>query len=168
MPSLSSISDPKAYHILTYGTLLGSTFFQTFLGGPLAFKALPRPQFATLQQTVIPYFFALQTALTTVLPLTWIGEKAAAIGDASIRHSAGTRGLLAKENIWTGLVPIAIMFGTSLLNLAVLGPATTKVMKERKYQGMPLLWLACEVAKYELICADKGDRNKGREEVLRC
>lgn len=28
MPSLSSISDPKVYHILTYGTLLGSNLFQ--------------------------------------------------------------------------------------------------------------------------------------------
>jgi hypothetical protein len=28
------------------------------------------------------------------------------------------------------------MFVTGLANLAVLGPATTKIMKERKHQGM--------------------------------
>lgn len=133
MPSLSSFTDPKAYHILTYGTLLGSSMFQTFMGGPLAFKALPRPQFSTLQQAIFPPFFALQTALPVVLALTWPGENTV-MG----RQGEGWRGLTEGGGLWSGLVPIGIMFGTSLLNLVVLGPATTKVMKERKHQGMGL------------------------------
>jgi hypothetical protein len=137
MPSISSFTDPQAYHILSYGTLLGSTFFQTFMGGPIAYTCLPKAQFSTLQQKIFPPFFSLQTALPVLLAITWPGEKlAGATGVGLVRKNAGWRGLLEADNLWTGLVPVAIMFGTALLNLVVLGPATTKVMKERKHQGM--------------------------------
>lgn len=135
MSSFASISDPKAYHIITYGTLLGSNLFQTFMAGPVAYKALPRPQFSTLQQAIFPPYFTFQTVLPLVLALTWPGEKLASAGSAVARKSAGYTGLLEEENRWTALIPIALMCGTSLLNLVVLGPATTKVMKERKHQG---------------------------------
>ncbi|KAK5122232.1 hypothetical protein LTR85_004142 [Meristemomyces frigidus] len=134
MPTLASLSDPKAYHILTYGTLLGSTIFQTFLAGPLAFKVLPRPQFSTLQQAIFPPFFTFQTALPVVLALTWPGERVASVGGASMRQNAGIRGLMDGDNLWTALMPVVVMFGTSLLNLVLFGPATTKVMRERKHQ----------------------------------
>lgn len=135
MPTLSSFSDPHVYHQLTYGSLLGSTLFQTFFAGPLAFKVLPRPSFSTLQTAVFPPFFALQTALPLVLALTWPGEKVAGVGGAVVRSNAGWRGLMEGRNVMDALVPVAVMFGTSLLNLVLLGPATTKVMKERKHQG---------------------------------
>ncbi|KAF7196421.1 Xanthocillin biosynthesis cluster protein D [Pseudocercospora fuligena] len=134
MPGTQSLFDPKNYHILTYGTLLGSNLFQTFLAGPLAFKALPRPSFSTLQQAIFPPYFTFQTALPLVLALTWPGEKLAQAGGAVARRHAGPYGLLEEENRWIALLPIVIMFGTSLLNLVALGPATTKVMKERKHQ----------------------------------
>lgn len=135
MPSVSSLSDPTAYHILTYGTLLGSNIQNTFLAGPLAFKVLPRPQFSTLQQAIFPPYFAFQTALPIVLALTWPGVKSAALGGATMREHAGPRGLLEEQYMWTALAPIALMCGTSLLNLVLLGPATTNVMKQRKHQG---------------------------------
>ncbi|KAK5136406.1 hypothetical protein LTR08_003532 [Meristemomyces frigidus] len=134
MPTLSSLTNPSAYHILTYGTLLGSNLFQTFMNGPIAFTALPRAQFSTLQQAIFPPYFVLQTALPLVLALTWPGERAASLGGMVARTSAGYRGLMEEGNVWTALVPVAIMCGTSLLNLVVLGPATTKVMRERKHQ----------------------------------
>jgi len=115
---------------------LGSNIFQTFLAGPLAFKVLPRPQFSTLQQAIFPPYFSFQTILPLVLALTWPGEKLASAGDAIVRQHAGPRGIAEGDNVWLALTPIAIMFGTSLLNLVILGPATTKVMKERKHQGM--------------------------------
>lgn len=141
MPTFSSLSDPNAYHILTYGTLLGSNLFQTFLNGPVAYKALPRPQFSTLQQAIFPPYFSFQTALPIILALTWPGEKVAAAGSAAMRQNTGARGLLEGDNVLTALTPIAIMFGTSLLNLVLLGPATTKVMRERKHQGGLLFYL---------------------------
>lgn len=135
MPSLSSISDPKAYHIITYGTLLGSNLFQTFMAGPLAYQALPRPQFSQLQQAIFPPYFTLQTVLPLVLALTWPGEKLAAAGGAIARKSTGYAGVFEEQNRWAALIPIALMCGTSLLNLVALGPATTKVMIQRKHQG---------------------------------
>jgi len=136
MPSYSSLSDPKAYHVLAYGTLLGSTIFQTFIGGPVAFKALPRPSFSQLQTAIFPIFFTMQSALPVALALTWPGVKLAetALGGVAVRKGAGLSGLMQRENLWDALIPVAVMFGTSVLNLAVFGPATTKVMKERKHQ----------------------------------
>ena len=134
MPSFASLVDPKPYHILSYGTLLGSTFFQSFIAGPFAFYALPRPQFSVLQQKIFPTYFAIQTALPVVLALTWPGER---VAGAALRKGAGWRGVLDGGNFWDALVPIGLMLGTGVLNLIVLGPATTKVMKERKHQGNP-------------------------------
>lgn len=72
--------------------------------------------------------------MSLVLALTWPGEKLASDGGAIERQYAGLRGITEGGNIWRALAPIAIMFSTSLLNLVILGPATTKVMKERKHQ----------------------------------
>ncbi|KAK0786415.1 hypothetical protein LTR02_012549 [Friedmanniomyces endolithicus] len=132
MPSTASLTSPTSYHLLTYGTLLGS----------ISYTALPRPQFSTLQQAIFPPYFTLQTLLPLVLALTWPGEShhttatlgLRGSGDVAGRLNAGYSGLLAKANFWDALVPIAMMFGTSLLNLAVLGPATTRVMRRRKQQ----------------------------------
>jgi hypothetical protein len=135
MPSTASFSDPKVYHILTYGTLLGSNLFQTFLGGPLAFKALPRPQFSTLQQAIFPPYFTFQAALPVLLALTWPGDKIAQVGVKAITQNTGFWGIFSDNSFWTAGVPVAIMFATSAANLFVFGPATTKVMKERKHQG---------------------------------
>jgi hypothetical protein len=66
------------------------------------------------------------------LALTWPEEK---VADSPLRRDAGWRGVFETGNVWDALVPIGLMFGTGLLNLAMLGPATTKVMRERKHQG---------------------------------
>jgi hypothetical protein len=136
MPNFASLSDPKAYHILAYGTLLGSTMFQTFIAGPVAFKALPRPSFSSLQSAIFPVFFSIQTALPIVLALTWPGSKVlSAAGGLAVRENAGLKGLLHDDNLYSGLIPVGIMLGTAVVNLLFLGPTTLKVMKERKHQG---------------------------------
>ena len=136
MPSTASFKDPKVFHILTYGTLLGSNLFQTFLGGPLAFKALPRPSFSTLQQAIFPPYFTFQAALPVLLALTWPGEKLAQVGGSELTQNSGFWGIFSENNLMTAGVPVFLMFATSAANLLVFGPATTKVMKERKHQGM--------------------------------
>ncbi|KAJ6141314.1 hypothetical protein N7470_010210 [Penicillium chermesinum] len=89
------MSDPRPYHIISYGTLLGTQFFQSFVGGVIAFRALPRPQFASLQTAIFPVYFPLQTALPVVVALT------ASKG----RHLLGLSGLTAPENRWGTLIP---------------------------------------------------------------
>ena len=103
---------------------------QSFVGGVVAYKALPRPQFSSLQQAIFPIYFSLQTALPVILALTYPGEKSGLNPAAS-----GLGGCLAEKNRTNILVPIVTIFATSLANLLFIGPATTKVMKERKHQG---------------------------------
>lgn len=139
MTSLHSISDYKAYHILSYGSLLGSTLFQSFIGGVVAYKALPRPQFSTLQQKTFPIFFAMQSVLPLILVATYPGEKLLGIGGEYIRENVGLSGVMAEANRWTVLGPLATMFATAVLNLVLVGPATTKTMKARHHQGKSIL-----------------------------
>jgi len=110
--------------------LLGTQFFQSFVGGIIAFRSLPRPQFSTLQTAIFPVYFGLQTGLPVLLALTYPGAKTL-LGTAS-----GLNGTFADVNRWSVLIPIAGMFATGLANMLWIGPATTRIMKERKHQGM--------------------------------
>ncbi len=103
---------------------------QSFVGGIVAYRALPRPQFASLQQAIFPIYFSLQTALPVVIALTYPGENTV-LGSTS----SGFGGVLAEGNRMRVLAPLLMVFGSSLLNLAVVGPATTRIMRERKHQG---------------------------------
>ncbi|KAL9087557.1 MAG: hypothetical protein Q9159_003573 [Coniocarpon cinnabarinum] len=118
--------------IFSYGTLLGSTIFQSFIAGPVAFKVLPRPSFATLQTGIFPVYFAMQTALPAMMALTFPDVASSAVTGA--RVSAGPMGLLDDRVRLSALTPLGVAFATALVNLVWLGPVTTQVMKERKHQ----------------------------------
>lgn len=113
----------------SYGTLLGSEIFQSFIGGVTAFRTLPRPQFASLQSALFPIYFGMQTALPIVLALTFPSERTAVGNSAS-----GFAGILEPANRLHVLTPISIIFVSGLLNAAWIGPLTTKTMRERKHQ----------------------------------
>ncbi|KAK3197650.1 hypothetical protein GRF29_216g875653, partial [Pseudopithomyces chartarum] len=116
MASLSSFKNPAAYHLLSYGTLLGSTLFQSFIGGIIAFRVLPRPQFSTLQKHTFPTYFALQSITPAIMALTYPS------GPTSLYHQPATGDGLASWLIGT-------MFVTGLVNLLYVGPQTTEIMK---------------------------------------
>jgi len=103
--------------------------FQSFIGGIVSYKALPRSQFSQLQQKLTPVYFGLQTVFTSVLALTYPGSQLLGI-------PSGLRGTLAESNRWSVLIPLATTLVTSVANWAFVGPATTKIMKDRKHQGM--------------------------------
>lgn len=92
----------------------------------IAFRALPRPQFSQLQTATFPVYFSLQSALPVVVALT------ASKGGQAL----GISGLVAPENRFKTLLPMATAVVTGLTNLFVLLPLTKDVMKERKLQGM--------------------------------
>ncbi|KAJ9602103.1 hypothetical protein H2200_013463 [Cladophialophora chaetospira] len=129
MPDTSILWSPAPYHIISYGILLGTTTFQSFVGGIVAFKSLPRAQFASLQQATFPIYFAMQTSLPVILALTLPPERTA----ISTRPGS-LSGVLDPDNRLHVLTPIATMLLTALLNVAYLGPATTKCMRQRKHQ----------------------------------
>lgn len=114
----------------SFRTLLGATVFQSFIGGVVAYQCLPRPQFATLQQKTFPVFFSLQSILPLIMIATYPGEKM-----LGARENSGFNGVMAESNRWTVFVPIATILVTSVANLFLVGPATTKTMKERHHQG---------------------------------
>lgn len=99
----------------------------------MAFRALPRPQFASLQAAIFPVYFSLQSALPVVVALT------ASRGGQAL----GLSGLVAPENRFSTLLPLATVAVTGLVNQVVLRPLTIKIMRERKHQGMYTMSLDC-------------------------
>lgn len=140
MPAiLSTLIHSGPVHVLAFATLLGSQFYQaspvpptpqttklipaqSFIGGVMAYKALPRPQFAQLQQKIFPVYFTLQAVLPAVLLLTHPSMSPISLINPSSPHFCNT-----------GL-PLLIVLGASLANLVVISPATLKIVNERKVQ----------------------------------
>ncbi|CAK7218660.1 hypothetical protein SBRCBS47491_003582 [Sporothrix bragantina] len=127
MSERSILFSPAPYHVLSYGALLGTTFFHSFINGFVQFKTLPRPQFAAVQSKLFPIYFGIQSAVPLVLAITYPGG-------GPHHDAAGITGLLETGNRWGFLVPIATMCASSLMNLLILLPATTKCMAERYSQ----------------------------------
>ncbi|KAF2786384.1 hypothetical protein K505DRAFT_260022, partial [Melanomma pulvis-pyrius CBS 109.77] len=108
----------------SYGTLLGSTLFQSFISGIIAFRVLPRPQFSVLQKHTFPAYFALQTLTPLLMLLTYPSPR------------GGPRALLSPQQPadTTALLLLATMLAAGAANWAVVGPRTTEVMRLRKHQ----------------------------------
>ncbi|CAF3309259.1 unnamed protein product [Rotaria socialis] len=99
------LSSSAPYHLLSYASVTGITLWHSFIGGPVAFKTLPRQQFGLLQSKLFPIYFSLQTVLNGICLLT-----------TSNRN---------------GRIIFIIGLVCGLLNLAIVGPWTTKIMNER-------------------------------------
>lgn len=72
----------------------------------------------------------MQTALPAVLALTYPGSHGALQSTPS-----SLSGVLAAENRWSVLYPLAANFAAGAINMLYLGPKTTSVMRQRKHQG---------------------------------
>lgn len=101
---------------------------QSFIGGIVAFRALPRPQFSQLQQAIFPIYFALQTSLPVLLALTYPGSNL-------LGSKSSIPGVLEPRNRGT-LVAIGSVFVAGVVNMVYVGPETTRIMRARKVQGM--------------------------------
>lgn len=113
----------------SYGTLLGSEVFQTFVGGIVAYKALSRPQFSVLQQKIFPVYFGMQTLLPVLMALTYPYATS-----TSLNFTQSLGSILEPTNRSEGFIPIAVMAVCGALNWAIFGPGTTKNMLKRKHQ----------------------------------
>ncbi|KAL8673332.1 MAG: hypothetical protein Q9168_002256 [Polycauliona sp. 1 TL-2023] len=134
MPDLSTLGSLAPYHILTYGTLLGSSIFQSFIGGVVAFKSLPRAQFATLQSAIFPIYFSLQSACPILLALTYPGSSSRNSLLGASPSPSGFGGFAAQENRWSVAGPIAAILAANVVNLVWAGPKTNEIMRLRKHQ----------------------------------
>ncbi|KAG9257280.1 uncharacterized protein F5Z01DRAFT_648317 [Emericellopsis atlantica] len=116
------------YHIITYGTLLGTSFFHSFINGPVMFKTVERPVFSSMQQALFPIYFGIQTAAPVLMALTFPGN-------ALFGLSSGVQGLVNQSQRYQSLLPMGVMFVTGVTNLFLLLPLVTGVMKERRGQA---------------------------------
>ncbi|KAJ4993603.1 hypothetical protein SVAN01_00657 [Stagonosporopsis vannaccii] len=123
-----SFTNPATYHLLSYGTLLGSTLFQSFISGVVAYRVLPRPQFSTLQKATFPVYFTLQTLTPLALLLTYPS------GTSRLLPSLASTPVLQSATDRLSAWLLGTMFVSAVANLVYVGPQTTKVMVERKHQ----------------------------------
>jgi len=110
----------------SFGTLLGSEIFQSFIGGIVAFRALSRPQFSVLQQNLFPIYFGMQAFLPLVMLLSYPSPSKAI--------PSGYQGVLHSSNRNTVFLPLVIMTVCGMSNWLFVGPMTTKTMRTRKHQ----------------------------------
>lgn len=94
----------------------------------IAYRALPRPQFSTLQKATFPVYFSLQTALPIGLLLTYPSGAPRLLPFLS--STPVLQSPTDRLNAWL----LGTMFATALVNLVYVGPQTTRVMVERKHQ----------------------------------
>ena len=136
MASLAPLANLAPYHIMLYGTLLGTELYQVFPPLPwiacavklnplqsfvmtkVCYNALPMPAFTTLQKRVFPAYFRLQSLLFLLTAATH-----PPYGPVSLVSSAGD------------LAPMALGGALAALNLVVYGPRTQEAMVERIHQG---------------------------------
>lgn len=106
------------------GTALGSTVWHSFIGGPTAYKALPRQQFGHLQSRLFPRFFALQT--TSALTLLGLYTR----GGGKVNWTGWWRG--GSDRTVQALMVLVL---TGVANWAVVGPWTTGGFSEHRNEG---------------------------------
>jgi hypothetical protein len=93
-------SSSAPYHLLSYASVTGITLWHSFIGGPVAFKVLPRQQFGLLQSKLFPIYFSFQSILNGVCLVTTSNRNARII--------------------------FLIGIAGGLLNLTIVGPLTSK------------------------------------------
>ena len=116
LPGLFSSFLPPA-HLLAYSTLLGTELYQSFVMTKVAYQALPRSAFTTLQKRVFPIYFQSQSILLLIVAATFPPH-----GPISIFQKRGD------------LIAFAIAGVSTGFNLIVFGPRTQALMIERVHQ----------------------------------
>lgn len=115
---LAPLADLAPYHLLIYGTLLGTELYQSFVMTKLCYQALPMSAFTNLQKRVFPVYFTGQSLLVLVT--------------AATVPPYGPASLIQEKSDW---IPLAIAGATAVLNWTSAGPKTKQAMIDRIHQG---------------------------------
>ncbi|MCJ1467857.1 hypothetical protein MMC07_006482 [Pseudocyphellaria aurata] len=116
--ALAPFASAAPYHLLVYGTLIGTELYQSFVMTKICYQVLPISAFTTLQKKVFPAYFRIQTLLIFLTAVTHVPS-----GPFSLVTSTGD------------IIPLAFAGGMALLNLTIYGPKTQEAMIERIHQG---------------------------------
>lgn len=108
----STLKTAAPYHLLLYSLLFGTTTYQTFYNGIIAYRVLPLKEFSSLQSRIFPTYFRFQAISSAILlalpPISPVpGAYYAVLG---------------------------ITFGTGLINALILGPWNNRVKAKRDEQ----------------------------------
>ncbi|KAJ5104402.1 hypothetical protein NUU61_001749 [Penicillium alfredii] len=103
------------YHLLSFGTLLGTELYQSFVNTKICFQALPMREFIALQKRLFPAYFGCQVGLTALTAAT---------------HPPYSIVSLVKDP-WSA-APLAVILITGSLNWWVFGPRTTTASLVRR------------------------------------
>jgi hypothetical protein len=128
--SSSVVSVLAPAHLFAYSALLGTELYQSFVMTKVAYQALPRSAFTTLQKRVFPIYFQSQSLLLLLVAVT--------------TPPLGPISLTRATTDWVTFVVAGVTAG---LNLVTYGPRTKSLMIERVHQGMS----AC-VPNERLVC----------------
>lgn len=105
-------------HLLSFSALLGTELYQTFIITKVAYIALPRTAFTTLQKKLFPIYFQGQSLLLFLTAITF--------------PPSGPLSLVQHKGDW---ITFAVAGVTTVLNLVLYGPRTRQVMIDRIHQG---------------------------------
>ncbi|KAF7502445.1 hypothetical protein GJ744_005809 [Endocarpon pusillum] len=115
---LNAVAHIAPYHLMAYGTLLGTELYQSFVMTKICYQALPMAQFTTLQKKVFPAYFRIQVALIALTAATFPTKSVVSLARAG----------------WVFWVPLGTNFGMAALNWLVYGPRTQDMMIKRSHQ----------------------------------
>jgi hypothetical protein len=109
-------------HLFAYFTLLGTELYQSLVMTKIAYQALPRSGFMTLQKRVFPIYFQGQSLLILLV--------------AATMPPYGPVSFIEQKRVW---IPIVVAGLSAGLNLLSYGPQTQRRMVESVHQGTVLL-----------------------------
>ncbi|KAF2030964.1 hypothetical protein EK21DRAFT_64392 [Setomelanomma holmii] len=105
-------------HLFAYSTLLGTELYQSFVMTRVAYQALPRSAFTSLQKRVFPIYFRSQSLLLILV--------------AGTTPPWGPASVVQQRNVW---MPLVVAGVTAILTLLIYGPRTQTFMIERVHQA---------------------------------
>ncbi|CEJ56732.1 hypothetical protein PMG11_02930 [Penicillium brasilianum] len=115
---LHTIGSLLPYHLLSYGALVGTEVYQSFVNTKLCFQALPMREFLALQKRLFPVYFKCQVGLAALTAAT---------------HPPYSILSLVKDP-W-GAAPLVVVIIMGSLNWFVYGPRTTTASLVRRALG---------------------------------
>ncbi|KAJ5512109.1 hypothetical protein N7463_001661 [Penicillium fimorum] len=114
-PFLKTVGSLLPYHLFSYGALLGTELYQSFINTKICYQALPMKEFIVLQKRLFPIYFGAQVGLTALTAAT---------------HPPYSI-LSLVQDPWS-VAPLAFAGLTGCLNWFVYGPRTTTAMLVRR------------------------------------
>ncbi|KAF8350186.1 hypothetical protein F5887DRAFT_419303 [Amanita rubescens] len=119
--NLFDVFSPSGLYVVAYAWLFGMSFWNTFFGGVIAYKTLPRQQFGALQHKTFPIYFLISIALSSLMIVYWVFT----------HPDVATYILRPEVTDVAQLYALLTIFGCQALNYFVIGPITSKTMFER-------------------------------------